>query len=118
MGQLPWERACEACNRSPQEGSGRIDRLFFKLLLSQGAERNRHPTFSHDAGHESLNSTALQQNPVSHSNRRLDENASTPATMASIQRAEFELGGLFKFPLRIALRQTVSASTPHDVPLP
>jgi hypothetical protein len=37
IGQLPWERACEASNRSPQEGSGRIDRVFFKLLLPQGA---------------------------------------------------------------------------------
>src|SRR5450755_4890368 len=71
--------------------------LFFELLLSQSAVRNRHPTFSPDARHESLNSTALQQRPVSHSNRRLDENASTPAAMASIQRTEFELGGLFKF---------------------
>jgi CheY-like chemotaxis protein len=89
-------RACEACNRSPREGRGWIDRLFFKLLLSRGAIRNRHPTFSHDTRHESLNSTALQQSPVSHSNRRL-ESAPRPGARASTQRTEFELGGLFKF---------------------
>jgi hypothetical protein len=47
-----WERACEACNLSFQEGCSRIDRLFLKLLLHRRAVLPA-PNLSHDAGHES-----------------------------------------------------------------